>query len=592
MGEFSFSAALHYNSFRMQVKSPPIRFLAALALAFILVFLASCERHVGTWGKNPLSRSDFDDFLSDRGDAYRANAGYSEASMIAAAHHALSNRVKMAEARRLGLHVNVAANPGFTNALLRAIGIALDRSWSPSDRQITAPLVKRHAATWEAEAFYLLGRCDTNRVPDGPTALLVAQYEPRIRAASNLEKLWGELRKDGKVGYTRLTIGWTTVYWRFAPLAEATAPGATSSPIFQDTGVMYLRFGPPRVPAANELNQAMKRDDFRQAMRDAVRTRRVHEFRSQCQKEGRSEADAMLGWKGDVAFRESLGRFTNDYLAENLLELVSARRGSFSKSDGEELLSSLFNQYPLQVFPGALPASFTQEKQKPSTAPPPAGAAWRRIIDRVRHPSAPARWEAGEKELGEAVALRQKAARLEGPDRESLEKKITGHCAAADRLFQGAFHAGLASHDRAWKAALAFLKASDFPRTRAWMIRSLSASGLRRDEIRGRLLRGADATQRLLLAEAVGASGDDSWIPTLGELLSLEGVAGDLQCFALEALGRLPDRGQAALIERHYRDPSRIWGVRFMASQSLEKLTGRKYPVENPGEPAGGSKRP
>jgi hypothetical protein len=576
----------------MQGKSPQARFRSALALAFSLAFLASCERTVGTWGKNALSRGEFETFLEDRGDAYRANAGYSQAAMSSAAHHALSNRARAAEARLLGFDRNLAANPGFTNALLRAIGIHLDRSWSPSDRQITVDLVKRHATTWDAEAFYILGRCDSNHVPDGPTARLIAHYEPRIRAASNLEKLWGELRKDGKVGYTRLTIGWTTVYWRFVPLAEGTAPGATSAPVFQDTGVMFLRFGPPRIPAANELNQAMKRDDFRQAMRDAVRTRRVQEFKAQCEKEGRSETVAMLGWKGDEAFRKSMVRFTNDYLAEQLLELAAARQGTFSKSDGEELLSRLFNQYPLQVFPNALPASFTQEKRKPSTAPPPAGAAWRRLLDRVRHPSAPARWEAGEKELGEAVSLRQGAARLEGPSREALEKKVIRHCATADRLFQGSFGAGLASHDRAWKAALSFLKASDFPRSRAWMIRSLSASGLRRDEIRGQLLRGTDATQRLLLTEAVGASGDDSWIPMLGDLLALEGVAGDLQCFALEALGRLPNRGQAALIEKYYRDPSKIWGVRFMASQSLEKLTGRKYPVENPGEPAGGVKHP
>ncbi|MBN8215176.1 MAG: hypothetical protein J0L75_00950 [Spirochaetes bacterium] len=561
-------------------------FLPLLCLAL----LTSCQRAVGTWGKNTLTRSEFDAFLDDRSEGYRATATFSDASMGAACRHALSNRVLAFEARRLGLDRLLPSHPGFTNALLTAVGAALDRSWTPSDRQLTVDLVKRHATIWNAEALYLLGRCDSNRVPDGPTAGLLARLEPAIRAASNLETFWEGLPKDHRTGFTRLEIGWTTSHWRYAALAESTPKGAVAAPIFQDAGVLFLRFGAPQVPAADELNQSMKRDDFRRAIRGAVRTRRVQEFRAQLQKEGRRESDALLSLTGDSSFRAAMARFTNDFLAEHFVELAERERPAASGPEGSARVAALFNRFPLEVFPAALPPAFTQEKRGSSSEKLPTGSLFFRLIDRLRHPTAQARWEAGERELGQAAELRRGAPPPEG--RLRLEKKVGAHAETADRLLAGAFRAGLASHDRAWKTAEAFLRISDYPRARQWMLRALAASGLDRDALRDRLFAGRDGTECLLLTEAMGASGDESWIPVLMELLRRGGTPNDLQCFALEALGRLPDRGQARFLEPFYRDPGRIWGVRLMAAQSLEKLTGRKYPVENPAEPSGGVKHP
>jgi hypothetical protein len=231
------------------------------------------------------------------------------------------------------------------------------------------------------------------------------------------------------------------------------------------------------------------------------------------------------------------------------------------------------NEKPLVVFRQNLPRAATARTIPPLPLPGPTLARW---WDGLVGGGQTSLYNRGLVDLAAAVALGPSGKKSDMAKRASLANR------AHRRLAQT-----WGGHRATWAQAVshgrAFAKFGEYEKARWWFAKALGASGRRPGELKALLSPKTPGDREALIwFETLGASLDGAWVPLLLERAGDKTLADEPKVLAIEALGRLPDRGQNPLLNEIYRNTNEVWGVRLMAAKALERLTGRRFPLDNP----------
>ena len=168
---------------------------------------------------------------------------------------------------------------------------------------------------------------------------------------------------------------------------------------------------------------------------------------------------------------------------------------------------------------------------------------------------------------------------------QKAEEKIL----EAEKYYHRAFLANPSRMQLLIDVSEKFFSYNDFRRARDWIIK-LRQSPAFSPDLYDELLKNAEEKKRWYIIEAMGYFPDDQIRIRLENVLT-NAAAIEEKCFAIEALGRIGRKESVPVLKKFYTN--NIWGVRLLAGQSLESITGGKFPVElsNSGQPGGTNKK-
>ncbi len=233
-----------------------------------------------------------------------------------------------------------------------------------------------------------------------------------------------------------------------------------------------------------------------------------------------------------------------------------------------EHLKELNLRHPLEWCYDALPEKlfFAEKKDLKRLRKDRKETAWLRFKIRLDPSSGPALRDAGKKALAKMEGAKPNAAGL----------------TRADLILQKAFRdPSIRSHGFAVESALSFRRLGDPLRAREWLTRSRAVSDFDPSGF-SRLLRTNEDKIALAALEASGFMGDVDLVPALMDIAGSPVNSPERRCFAAESLGRLPDRGQIPLLRNILKDQKELWGLRMLAGQALQSLTGETFDLTQP----------
>lgn len=538
--------------------------LSVAVATCLTLFTLACTGPVGSWGDRELGREEFEAGLADLGPDAEAQARFSPEAMEAAVLASLTNRVLAADTiSRLG-PVAVFETARFSNVMLQVRSRELGRSLSPRAQNLTEAQAREATTVYETEVIYLPGATYFSNGqwwPSPDLASTGAQLKARLAASPN----W---RTEGEpsLGYSVIGISWNSPHRTHMREVSGLSKGGMAGPVVQNGGMLFFKLKGVKAPPRDELAAALRREDYRSDVAQAVGLMRRQAWRDSLK--GRSEDSALWKWNGGEGLGRALSRASNDHAAG----LWEGAVGDREKA--RDLVVGLMNASPLVVFRQNLPQTATAR-----TIPPPSlpGLALARWWDRLVAGSTTSLYNKGLADLAGAVAL--------GPSgkKSDMAKRATLANRAHRRLAQT-----WGGHRATWAQAIshgrAFMKFGDYEKARWWFAKALGASGRRPGELKALLSpKSPGDREALIWFETLGASFDSTWVPLLLERVGDKTLPDEPKVLAIEALGRLPDRGQNPLLNGIYRNTNEVWGVRLMAAKALERLTGRRFPLDNPG---------
>ena len=165
-------------------------------------------------------------------------------------------------------------------------------------------------------------------------------------------------------------------------------------------------------------------------------------------------------------------------------------------------------------------------------------------------------------------------------DREKNFKKYNEMISKADSLLLEAYKKAEYDLNFALKTADRYFNNDDFKKSRVWLVHSGKSPEYNAD-ILINMLKTNNFKKIWNVIESMGYLKDRAYSAPLTELLdSTDSI--EIKCFCIESLGKLGDRKNIEVLSRYYTND--IWGIRLLAGQALEQLTGNKYPVEMPAD--------
>lgn len=537
---------------------------AGLGALLLCLLLGACEEPVGWWGETPLSKAEFEGTLLDQGPEGERAARFSPEALEGAVLAALTNRLLTFDAVRRAGAGKVFDTPAFSNLALWVRSQELDRNLTPRAAGLTEAQARAVAFVIDTEIlFYPVATRWTNgrRAVESGREGALADLALEIRAVSN----WKSLARSN-LGHAVLPVSWSGVHHGHMPRVSGVAPGTVVGPVVDESGVLFLRPVGRRTMGADELGQSLRREDNRQELAQAVgRMKRAEWVKGLG---AVSETEGLLAWKGGESLSRALSRASNVYGARVWADTFS------NKTESSNARWALLDEFPLVVNRTHLPPAVTARTLAIPDAP---GWALTRWWDGWVNGPAENLFALGRADLSNARSLGSLA-------EPSLRSKRERLASRAHRRLAQSFSGKRATWQQALENGRGFIAVADYGKAQWWFQRGLLASGRRPGELESLLSpRTAGDREALVWVETLGASGDPAWIPFLAARLQVPTMSDEGKVLLVESLGRLPDRGQERVLLPIYKNTNEIWGVRLMASKALERLTGRKHPLETPG---------
>lgn len=535
-----------------------------LLVALAATLTLSCTGPVGTWGDHELSLRDFEAGLADLGSDAEAQARFSPEAMEAAVLASLTNRVLAGDAiSRLGPRA-IFETPNFSNVMLQVRSRELGRSLTPRAQNLTEAQAREATTVYETEVIFLPGATYFSNGQWWPSTDLAstgAELKTRLAVSPN----W---RGEGgpSLGYSVIGVSWNSPHRTHMAEISGLSKGGMAGPVVQNGGMLFQKLVAVKPLPRDELAAALRREDFRSEVAQAVGFMRRQAWRKSLG--ARGENDALWNWNGGEGLGRALSRASNDH---------AARVWEGAVGDGDKALEAvvgLMNASPLVVFRQNLPKTATARTIPPPSLPGPVTARW---WDRLVGGNGTFLYNKGLADLAGAVALGPSGKKADMAKRASLANR-------AHRRLAQTWGGPRATWAQAISHGRAFMKFGDYEKARWWFAKALGASGRRPGELKALLTpKSHPDREALIWFETLGASLDSTWVPLLMERVGDKTMADEPKVLAIEALGRLPDRGQTTLLNEIYRNTNEVWGVRLMAAKALERLTGRRFPLDNPG---------
>jgi len=287
-----------------------------------------------------------------------------------------------------------------------------------------------------------------------------------------------------------------------------------------------------------------------------------------------------------VAFRDGINLWYENYTADthDLSHALSELQNEFLFKHYDRITKGfhskelLFVRYPVEVFVQNMPRRLFAEEIN----------AWKDqqklankgLLSRFRKINPEKLKNAGEKKLLHAAAAYAKHTdnAKTAQAREKSLKNYEKRADKADKLFEEYYNNSGWKFSSAIAVADIYFTNGDLRRSREWFVRSGTAVDYVASNII-QLFDTSDEKKQWVIVEAMGYMRNPDINAKLKTILTESGQI-EMRCFAIEALGKIRYRENIPLLMEFYSNE--VWGVRLLAGQALEAVTGEKYPVPLP----------
>lgn len=122
---------------------------------------------------------------------------------------------------------------------------------------------------------------------------------------------------------------------------------------------------------------------------------------------------------------------------------------------------------------------------------------------------------------------------------------------------------------------------NDMRRTKEWILKATRSTEYTHSYITN-LYHNSDQKRKWLLLDSFGQIRKPEVTLFLSNILENANLANNIEdiCFAIESLGKHKKNESIEQLKKYYQHE--IWGVRLLAGQALENITGESFPVEMP----------